>query len=244
LFFVRLLPEPQPARAVPGSGLAPPPPLPRPLTRLLGRTFERAQLVALLRRPEVRMLTLTGPGGVGKTRLALEAAHDLVPDFADGVYFVPLSAISEPDFVLPAIAQALGLRETGVRSRLEELQAVLGDRYLALRHAYLAACHRSRAGAKQERGDHAGDAECAPPHLLHSHRVPEVHAESKGSPMQHNTYQRKAKRDKKSCCKRRCDHRKSCIQNCYLSFISSIAITTSARSRGQNAAFLLYQVST
>jgi hypothetical protein len=96
----------QPVRAIPG--LAPPHSLPRPLTRLLGRISERAQLVTLLRHPAVRLLTLTGPGGVGKTHLALEVAHDLVSDFADGVYFVPLSAISEPDFVLPAIAQALG----------------------------------------------------------------------------------------------------------------------------------------
>jgi predicted ATPase/DNA-binding CsgD family transcriptional regulator len=122
----------QPVRAVQGSGLAPPSPLPKPLTRLLGRTSERARLVALLRRPEVRLLTLTGPGGVGKTHLALEAAHDLAPDFADGVYFVPLAAIREPDFVLPTIAQALGLHETSSRSLLEELQAVLSDQSLLL----------------------------------------------------------------------------------------------------------------
>ena len=95
------------------------------MTRLLGRTSERAQLVTQLHRPEVRLLTLTGPGGVGKTHLALEVAHDLVPDFADGVYFVPLAAISEPDFVLPAIAQAVGLREADTRSPLEVLQAAL-----------------------------------------------------------------------------------------------------------------------
>ncbi len=118
--------------AIPAQKSATKYPLPRPLTPLLGRLSERNRLVALLNRPDVRLLTLTGPGGVGKTHLALEAAHDLLPNFPDGVYFVPLSAISTPDFVLPAIAQVLGLRETGGRVLLEQLQAALRERCLLL----------------------------------------------------------------------------------------------------------------
>src|SRR5205809_1683216 len=108
-----------PSRPVPGTGLASPHRLPVPVTPLLGRDQELAQLTALLRRPEMRLLTLTGPGGVGKTRLGLAVAQALTVNFA-GVCFVPLAAIDDPDFVLPAMVQALGLRDAGAGWLLEE----------------------------------------------------------------------------------------------------------------------------
>ena len=106
--------------------------LPAQLTPLIGREQEVSTACALIRRPEVRLMTLTGTGGMGKTRLGLQIASTVVPDFSDGVFFITLASISNPELVIPTIAQTLGLREAGDWSLKEHLQTFLHEKKLLL----------------------------------------------------------------------------------------------------------------
>src|SRR5262249_30101453 len=78
------------------------------------------------------LVTLTGPGGIGKTRLGVQAAAALLDDFPDGVYFVDLAPIREPPLVISAIAQTLGIRETGGQPLVTQLKQFLGDKRMLL----------------------------------------------------------------------------------------------------------------
>ena len=135
--------EPQPkhdAKGAVGPGtVTHPSNLPVQLTSFVGRVVELPRIFDLLLTSEVRLLTLTGPPGTGKTRLALQVAGELLkyPDFADGVFFINLAHIEDPSLVIPEIAQTLDLRakptirSTGV-SPLEGVKEYLKDKRLLL----------------------------------------------------------------------------------------------------------------
>jgi non-specific serine/threonine protein kinase len=124
---VRTIVEDGSARASPARD-ARPSNLPAQATPLVGRDRELTAIVALLGRQDVRCVTITGPGGTGKTRLALSAAAALVGDYRDGVFFIPLAAIADRTLVIAQIAKALGVNE----SAGQDLQAYLATKELLL----------------------------------------------------------------------------------------------------------------
>ncbi len=118
----------QPSAVAPGVSRT----IPKPLTSLIGREDDVAAVRALIEDEGVRLVTLTGPGGVGKTRLALRTGEALAAAFPDGVVFAPLAAIVDPELVLPSIVRALGLREDATRSTAEVLADALRQKQLLL----------------------------------------------------------------------------------------------------------------
>jgi len=106
--------------------------LPVPATSFLGREQDLAEVGKLLTGTSVRLLTLTGPGGTGKTRLALQAAADSADHFPDGITWVPLASLRDAALVLPTVAEALGVKEEAGRALPDALSSALGGRRLLL----------------------------------------------------------------------------------------------------------------
>ncbi len=106
--------------------------IPITFSPLIGREQEVTEVCVLLQRQDVRLLTLLGTGGIGKTRLSIQAAMILQEHFADGVCFVPLAPISDPNLVIPAIAQELGIQELGGLHLFEQVKMALQARHALL----------------------------------------------------------------------------------------------------------------
>ncbi len=119
-------------RHAPPGESAPKHHLPAPLTPLIGREQETATLCQLLRRPDVRLVTLTGPGGVGKTSLALHIARELQDAFTDGINFISLAPISDSTLIIPTIVHSLGLAESPNRLLFDGLKDFLRDKQMLL----------------------------------------------------------------------------------------------------------------
>jgi len=122
--------EPERQKGSPKS--ATPTNLPSALTPLIGAEKSLAGVVAILRRPGTRLLTLTGPGGVGKTRLAIAAGAAMLEDFPGGVFFVPLETINDPGLLITQIARSSNVGTVGAQSLLETLNTYLRERKILL----------------------------------------------------------------------------------------------------------------
>src|SRR5215211_4002598 len=106
--------------------------LPLQPTPIIGREKEVSEVYDLLGGEATRLLTLTGPGGTGKTRLALQAAADLLDDFPDGTFFAQLATLTEAELLIPAIAETLGMKETAEQPLDESLKDYLSERRMLL----------------------------------------------------------------------------------------------------------------
>jgi len=120
------------ALRVPSAAVSVPNNLPTFLASFVGRERVVDDVLALLWKVDVRLLTLTGPPGIGKTRLSVEVASRLLDDFSDGVYFVALASVNRGEAVLPAIAQVFSVRERGGSSLEESLGEFLRSKNLLL----------------------------------------------------------------------------------------------------------------
>lgn len=114
------------------TSFVPPTNLPDEPTPFIGREREITAICRLLQQPSVRLVTLTGPGGVGKTRLALQVGSVLLEEFRDGVFMVSLASLTDPTLVLSVLARTLGVKEQGGMSLADTLRDRLRDRHLLL----------------------------------------------------------------------------------------------------------------
>lgn len=111
-----------------GAAVPPRRALAAPLTQLIGRESEVEAVVRMVRDEGARLVTLTGPGGIGKSRLSIEAANRMLDDYPDGMFFVDLAPVRDPSLVTNAIAQALGVRDTGDEPLPQKLATALRGR--------------------------------------------------------------------------------------------------------------------